>query len=98
MTKRDSKGKVRKPKKSAKRPADVNQLAHYLGVISTGEASLVESFAPPSALDISRVMAAMGRKGGKIGGKRRAQSMTAEQRRKIALKAARARWDKNGRG
>jgi len=37
-------------------------------------------------------MAQMGRKGGKIGGKRRLQTMTAEERSEIAKKAARARW------
>jgi hypothetical protein len=44
--------------------------------------------------DISRVMAAMGRKGGKIGGKRRLTTMTAEQRREVAQKAAQSRWSK----
>ena len=52
---------------------------------------------PPkvSTSDISRVMSAMGRKGGKIGGKRRLTTMTAEQRREIALKAAQTRWAKH---
>ncbi len=40
-------------------------------------------------------MAAMGRKGGKIGGKRRLTTMTSEQRKEVALKAARARWGKH---
>jgi len=39
-------------------------------------------------------MAAMGRKGGKIGGKRRMVTMTAEQRREVAQKAAKTRWDR----
>ena len=39
-------------------------------------------------------MAAMGRKGGKIGGKRRLETMTPEQRQEIALKAAKTRWAK----
>jgi len=47
--------------------------------------------------DISRVMAAMGRRGGKIGGKRRLQTMTAEERRAVALKAAKTRWGKHPR-
>jgi len=50
--------------------------------------------AAPSTSDISRVMAAMGRKGGKIGGKRRMVTMTAEQRREVAQKAAKTRWDR----
>ncbi len=44
--------------------------------------------------DISRVMAAMGRRGGKIGGKRRLTTMTPEQRREVASNAAKARWAK----
>jgi hypothetical protein len=47
-----------------------------------------------SSSEISRVMAAMGRKGGKIGGKRRLDTMTAEERKDVAKKAAQARWSK----
>ena len=39
-------------------------------------------------------MSAMGKKGGKIGAKRRMVTMTPEERSKVALKAARARWGK----
>jgi hypothetical protein len=39
-------------------------------------------------------MAAIGRKGGQIGAKRHFKTMTKEQRRKVAAKAARARWKK----
>ena len=72
-----------------KRPRDVNQLAHHLGALSTGKID------QPKATDaeISRVMAELGRRGGKIGGKNRAASTTPERRREIALKAARSRWD-----
>jgi hypothetical protein len=35
---------------------------------------------------------ALGRKGGLVGGKARAESMTAKQRRASAKKAAKARW------
>jgi hypothetical protein len=44
--------------------------------------------------DISRVMAAMGRRGGQIGGKRRLTTMTADERKDVARKAAQARWNK----
>ena len=37
-------------------------------------------------------MAKIGRKGGQIGGKRRLKTMTKEQRRKVAAKAAKTRW------
>jgi hypothetical protein len=41
------------------------------------------------------LMSHLGRKGGKVGGKRRLQTMTAEERKKIAKKAAEARWKKH---
>jgi hypothetical protein len=37
-------------------------------------------------------MAAIGRKGGQIGGKRRLKTMTKKARQKVATKAAKARW------
>ncbi len=37
-------------------------------------------------------MAEMGRKGGKVGGKRRLETMTRQQRSEVALNAAKARW------
>jgi hypothetical protein len=68
---------------------DVNQLAHHLVKMST------EGVADePSDDEVHRVMAALGRRGGKIGGKARAASMSPERRRAIALKAARARWNR----
>jgi hypothetical protein len=39
-------------------------------------------------------MAAIGRKGGHIGGKRRLKTMTKAERSKAATKAAHARWKK----
>ena len=54
--------------------------------------------ATPAALDfqaqLSAHMATLGAKGGKIGGKRRLETMTHEQRSANALKAVRARWAK----
>jgi len=47
-----------------------------------------------STSEISRVMAAMGRKGGKIGGKRRLVTMTPEERQESARRAVQARWAK----
>ena len=38
------------------------------------------------------LMREMGRKGGQIGGRRRADNMTPEERRESAQKAARVRW------
>lgn len=43
---------------------------------------------------VQKVMREMGSKGGKIGGKRRLETMTDAQRKKSATKAAKARWAK----
>lgn len=76
------------PKRISNRPSDINQAAHLMVERSTAEVE------PETKSDISRVMAAMGRKGGKIGGKRRLQTMTPEKRSQIAFKAAQTRWAK----
>ena len=71
------------------RPKDVNELAHELVRLSTEEKP-----DRPTKATISEFMSAMGRKGGRIGGKIRAKRMTPEQRQESASKAARARWAK----
>jgi hypothetical protein len=75
------------------RPKDVNQLAHFLGELSTRE-PITENVSVLSS-SLSEYMSIMGRKGGKIGGKRRMKTMTKEERRKVAVKAAKARWKKS---
>ncbi len=76
-----------------KRPRDPNQLAKWIVEQSTNEALQPEPVtAPATPVNLSEYMAAIGRKGGKIGGKRRMKTMTKEQRTKIAAKAAKARW------
>ena len=82
-----------KPIKHERRPKDVNQLAHYLGAASTQENS--GSIPPPTKEQISQLMSHLGRKGGKIGGKRRLETMTLTERQEVARKAASARWGKN---
>jgi hypothetical protein len=47
-----------------------------------------------SSLSKNPAAVALGRRGGLKGGKARADSMTAEQRKSIAQKAAKARWAK----
>jgi hypothetical protein len=47
---------------------------------------------------VQKVMREMGAKGGRIGGKRRMETMTDEQRRRSARKAAKARWAKAKNG
>jgi hypothetical protein len=82
-----------------KRPRDPNQLAAWTVAVSTGQIPEPEAeprpVTPPST--ISEYMAAIGRKGGQIGGKRRLKTMTKAQRSKVAAKAAKARWKKSKR-
>ncbi|HXB69018.1 MAG TPA: hypothetical protein VNY05_12285 [Candidatus Acidoferrales bacterium] len=54
----------------------------------------VESTGTVELTIVQKVMREMGSKGGKIGGKRRLETMTDEQRRRSARKAAKARWAK----
>ena len=81
-----------------KRPRDPNQLAKWIVDQSTQEPQDVDTSPQPgeasTTVNLSDYMAAIGRKGGQIGGKRRLKTMTKEQRRKVAAKAARARWKK----
>jgi hypothetical protein len=54
----------------------------------------VESTETVNLTIVQQVMRQMGAKGGKIGGKRRLQTMTDAQRKRSAQKAAKARWAK----
>lgn len=65
-----------------KRPADVIGAAIRVAKIATGEIEDEPSPAPRRAI------------GGKAGGRARATTLSPEQRRKIAQKAAAARWQK----
>lgn len=88
------------PKRNSKAlPTDVSEAAHIL-VQRSVEKIDQDDPAPkaPIPRSISRVMSAMGRKGGKIGGKARLVKMTPEERRRVASEAARARWDKLKKG
>src|SRR5271155_41242 len=83
-----------------KRPRDPNQLAAWTVAVSTGqipapEPELPKATGSASPANISEYMAAIGRKGGQIGGKRRLKTMTKAQRSKVAAKAAKARWKKD---
>ncbi|MCL2122907.1 MAG: hypothetical protein FWH34_02335 [Desulfovibrionaceae bacterium] len=77
------------PKKK-KRPRDPNQLAAQIVGEAVGDAL------PDTPNDDGKNPAAvaLGRLGGKKGGKARAEKLTPEQRKEIAQKAAAARWDK----
>ena len=83
MPKRLSRAKAQEP--------DVNQIAHALveriAGISEGIGGLLDD-------DERRrqIMREMGSRGGKIGGKRRLETMTATERKDRARSAAQARW------
>ena len=75
------------PKRSSKRPRDVNVLAKLIADVATGQAEppKTEEGKDPAAV-------ALGRKGGLKGGKARAESLSDRRRKQIAKKAAQARW------
>jgi hypothetical protein len=79
--------------KHSKRPSDVNQIAHRLVEQSTAQHE-VSPQPPTVTASVSEYMAAIGRKGGKIGGKRRLNTLTPNERKEIASAAANARWQK----
>ncbi len=82
--------------KKKKRPRDLNELAAMivgeatanLGDKPAKEATLEEPEKNPNAV-------ALGRLGGKKGGKARAEKLTPEERKEIAKLAANARWKKS---
>jgi hypothetical protein len=75
------------PKRTSKPGLDAVQNARRVVDITIEESEM-------SMTVVSRVMAQMGRKGGKIGGKRRLETMTDTERTAVAKKAAKARWAK----
>jgi hypothetical protein len=79
------------PKRIRKPKLDTVQNARRVVLASVEDKEPAE---PTSLSLISQVMAEMGRKGGRIGGKRRLVTMTDRQRSQIARQAARARWGK----
>ncbi|MEX2136975.1 MAG: histone H1 [Chloroflexota bacterium] len=72
--------------KKQKMPRDVNQRAKATLDLFTGERqSEPERVKDPAAVEL-------GRRGGLIGGKKRAEKLTPERRKEIAKQAAAARW------
>jgi hypothetical protein len=69
--------------KGEKRPADANQRAVMIGRIAIGE---IEDKVPDDGKNAAAV--ALGR----MGGKARAEGLSARKRKEIAKKAAKARW------
>ncbi len=75
--------------KKPKRPRDTNQIAKHLLDIITGETD-----DKPADDGKNPAAVALGRLGGKKGGKARAESLTPKQRTDIARAAAKKRWGK----
>ncbi len=79
------------PKRSSKRKniRDINALASHIIEEATGQPA-------PKPEDSTKNPAAvaLGRLGGLKGGKARASKLTPEQRKEIAQKAAKARWER----
>jgi hypothetical protein len=76
------------PKRISNKKRDTNETASAVVALATAEET--------PQIDrnmLSQVMSAMGRKGGKIGGKRRLETMSAKERSRVAKRAANARWN-----
>ncbi len=73
------------PKRSRKQSIDINVLAKSIVEKTTKEPSEEKTEKNPAAV-------ALGRLGGLKGGKARAEKLSAERRKEIARKAAKARW------
>lgn len=84
------------PKRISKHPRlDTIQNARRVVLASVADSDPTNTpTAPTHPSLIAQVMAEMGRKGGRIGGKRRLETMTGRQRSQVAKNAAKARWAK----
>ena len=77
------------PKRSSK-PKDINELASRI----VEEATTEEKPTKETLQEKNPAAVALGRLGGLKGGKARAKKLSAKQRKEIAHKAAKARWNK----
>ena len=73
-------------------PRDVNQLAHMIGRVASGDAP-PEPAGPPK----NPAAVALGLLGGAKGGRARAKALSRAERVRIAKKASAARWGKKRR-
>ena len=77
-----------------KRPRDPNRLAAAIVAEATGETDPEEE--APEESEKNPAAVALGRLGGLKGGRARADKLSPRRRKQIAVKAARARWEKSG--
>lgn len=80
------------PKRSSKELSDPVQNAFRVVQESIEEHASVGLTIVGNPALLSQVMAEIGRRGGKIGGKRRLKTMTPERRTEVARQAAQKRW------
>jgi hypothetical protein len=79
-----------------KRPRDINQLAYQIVQEATTErVDEPEPMSEPEKPAKNPHAQALGRLGGKKGGRVRAERLSPERRREIAKKAAEARWGRH---
>ena len=76
------------PKRSSKKPEDVNEIAFRVVQESTRD----RESPPETAKEKDPAAVALGRRGGLKGGKARAASLSPAQRSEIAKRAATKRW------
>ena len=80
-----------------KRPRDINELAAMIVGEATDEDRTPDTGIkndPGETPEKNPNAVALGRLGGKKGGKARAEKLTPEERKEIATKAAQVRWEK----
>ncbi len=87
---RDARQFLGMPDRSSKRPRDPNQPSQLTVAIATGEAD--DPILTPDGKNAAAV--SLGRRGGLLGGKARAERMSSEERSAVARQAALARWRK----
>ncbi len=76
--------------KPPKRPRDINQRAASTVALATGETEEVVQLPESTSEDQHNAAVTLGKKGGQS----RAKRLTPEQRKEIAQKAAKTRWQK----
>ncbi len=81
------------PKRSSTRSAKADTIRNAWRVVQES----IQQSEVQFSLVASRVMAEMGRKGGRIGGKRRLETLSPERRKEIASQAAKTRWAKKSK-
>ncbi|MBS1911716.1 MAG: histone H1 [Bacteroidetes bacterium] len=91
---------MKKPTRA--RQGDFSQIARAIVEEATGESLTPKKKAATGTKKTAKAAAKknpaaveLGRKGGLVGGKRRLETMTPEQRSEVARKAAQARWSKD---